>query len=116
MSTAAAIAASATLSSDLALCRTLSRKNAEIEDLSLRFKKEVNILESELSSTKQTNDELKAVLVYFNILNLISSYLIHFILSLNETKEKLENEKAHLEAVDQARQADIDRLKAKLAF
>lgn len=94
VSTAAAIAASASLSSDLALCRTLSRKNAEIEDLSLRFKKEVSQLENELSSTKQTNDELKA--------------------ALNETKEKLENEKAHLDAIEQARLADIDALKAKL--
>jgi len=93
-STAAAIAASATLSSDLALCRTLSRKNAEIEDLSFKFKKEVSQLEIELTSTKQTNDELKA--------------------ALNETKEKLDAEKAHLDSVEQARHDDINHLKSKL--
>lgn len=93
-STAAAIAASASLSSDLALCRTLSRKNAEIEDLSNKFKTEVSQLENELNSTKQTNDELKA--------------------ALNETKEKLESEKAHLDSVEQARQSDIESLKQKL--
>jgi hypothetical protein len=42
----------------------LSRKNAEIEDLSTKFKTEVAHLEHELNSTKQTNDELKAALVF----------------------------------------------------
>lgn len=79
-STAAAIAASATLSSDLALCRTLSRKNAEIEDLSFKFKKEVSQLEIELTSTKQTNDELKAALVFtgWKFLELKFFYVLFF--------------------------------------
>jgi hypothetical protein len=64
-STVAAIAASASLSSDLALCRTISKKNAEIEDLSIKYKTDVTHLEYELNETNLKNDELKATLVKY---------------------------------------------------
>jgi hypothetical protein len=64
-STVAAIAASASLSSDLALCRTISKKNAEIEDLSIKYKTDVTHLEYELNETNLKNDELQATLVKY---------------------------------------------------
>lgn len=39
--------------------------------------------------------------------------MFSFFLSLNETKEKLDAEKAHLDSVEQARHDDINHLKSK---
>ena len=41
--------------------RTLTRKNAEILDLSLKYKKELADLENQLNHTKMENDGLKGL-------------------------------------------------------
>ena len=60
-STAAAAITAAAINSDLAVRRTLTRKNAEILDLSLKYKKELADLENQLNHTKMENDGLKGL-------------------------------------------------------
>jgi hypothetical protein len=55
---AAALAASATLNADLAIYSTLSRKNAEIQDLTCKYESDIHDLENELNCTKLDNQDL----------------------------------------------------------
>merc|ERR1712127_63571 len=58
---AAAVAATtaAAVNNDITLRRTLSRKNAELCELSSKFKKEISDLECQLNSTRLDNCGLK---------------------------------------------------------
>jgi len=93
---AAAIAATtqAAINSDLAVRRTLTRKNAEIIDISNRFKKDISELEEKLNSTKLENGGLKY--------------------ELDETKQELISERVRAHSMTAARDADISDLKEKL--
>jgi hypothetical protein len=72
---AAALAASAALNSELVVYDTLKRKNAEIADITFNYEKDLNKLETELCNTKLDNNGLKAELVNLRLLQLnLSSF------------------------------------------
>jgi hypothetical protein len=56
-------ATAAAAAADLAVYKTLSRKNAEIADISYKYEKDLNNLESELTHAKLDNHDLKSELV-----------------------------------------------------
>jgi hypothetical protein len=58
-SAAALLAASTSLKHDLTVYETLARKNAEIEDLTFQYEKNLDQLECELNDTKVDNLDLR---------------------------------------------------------
>jgi len=93
---AAAVAATtaAAVSNDLALRRTLSRKNAEICELSTKYKRELSELEAQLNNTRVDNCHLKS--------------------KLNETSKELSTERCRSSSMAAAKDADINSLKNQL--
>lgn len=56
---AALLASSTSLTNDLVVYETLARKNAEIENLTFEYERNLNDLENELNETKVDNSELR---------------------------------------------------------
>ncbi|CAF0929927.1 unnamed protein product, partial [Brachionus calyciflorus] len=92
---AAAAAASAALTTEAALNTTIARKNAEISDLSYKYERELDDLESDLNCAKINNRQLKT--------------------ELSDTKGELISERARSASRNLSNQADIAALKAKLS-
>lgn len=94
---AAAVAATtaAAVNNDITLRRTLSRKNAELCELSSKFKKEISDLECQLNSTRLDNCGLKD--------------------QLNNTKKELSSEKSRSTSLAIVKDSDITSLKLQLA-
>ncbi|RNA12494.1 hypothetical protein BpHYR1_011636 [Brachionus plicatilis] len=59
-SAAAAAAASAALTTELTLNKTIARKNAELSDLSYRYERELDGLETDLTCANIDNRHLKS--------------------------------------------------------
>lgn len=93
---AAAVAATtaAAVNNDIALRRTLSRKNEQICELSSKYKREISELETQLNSTRLDNFGLKD--------------------QLNNTKKELSCEKSRSTSLAIAKDSDISSLKKQL--
>jgi hypothetical protein len=62
---AAAAATAAAVSSDMAVCRTIARKNAEICDLRYNYERELDELENQLNGSRIENNQLRNEFVLF---------------------------------------------------
>ncbi len=93
---AAAVAATtaAAVNNDIALRRTLSLKNAEICDLSSKYRRELIELEAQLANTRVDNSHLKC--------------------KLDETSKELSSERVRSSSLAAAKNADINSLKNQL--
>lgn len=118
---AAAVAATtaAAVNNDLALRRTLSRKNAEICEISAKYKKELSDLEFKLTSQKVSNCELsqkykKDVTELECQLNGTKLDNCGLKNQLDETKKELCSERSRLNNMAAVKNTDIANLKAQL--
>lgn len=93
---AAAVAATtaAAVNNDLALRRTLSRKNAEICELSAKYKKDLADLEAQLKTVRMSNCGLKN--------------------ELDCTKKELTSERCRATSMAAQKNADIENLRSQL--